>query len=308
MKKYLFAAIFAAVFTVPAFSQLTEGAEEDSVVIVVDENYVPEVIESERAEIQDLLAGASASTIVYDDNCGSVIYKTDYGKYGFINIRTSKKILFENQDFIELTDITGCGLAEGIITKKGNRIAAFSTKGDLLIPEIDADGVVQIMRNPFKTTSTNTWGYAIVKRGDDLYAVNTAGNMHMLEMDKCAFIVNIIIGYKGDDIYVYTPDGSETEERVFNINDKGVEYLEVEILETNGHGRYEYEGTKYNNITPGLVVKKGSIYTLYPGGDKLSVHKSGNVLIGKTGSKKVIFSPPYSIAMNAKAAIAAMTE
>jgi len=305
MKKYVVVALFAAIFTVPAWCQYTDAEEaEDSVVVVIDEDYVPELLESERVQIQNLLARASAKSIVYNDECGSVIYKNGANKYGYINIRTSKQMLFEGMDFIELVDITGCGLADGILVKNANKIAVYTTNGAVLIPEVEADGLVDVMRNPFKTTSTNYWGYAIVKSGDEFYATSTKGELHELDLDRVAFGVNIIMGYKGDDIYVYNPDESEKPERIFNTNDD-VEYVEVEILETQGHGRYDYEGTKYNDITPGLVVKKGLNYLLYPGAKKLIVHKSGDVLVGKVGTKKVIFSPFYTPANVAKVAIIA---
>lgn len=289
MKKYLFAALFAAVFSVPAFSQT--DAEEDSMMVVVDENYIPEISSNERAEIHELLVSASAQRIVYDDDCGSLIFKNEAGKYGYINIRTSKKLLFTEQDFIEIVDITGCGLADGVIVQKGGKIEVCSPKGDIIIPSVEADAIIEVMRNPFKTTQNYIWGYAIFKRGSEFFATNTAGTVKNLDVEKCEFGVNMIFASKGDDIYVYTPDTSEKPEFVFNLKDKGVEYTEVEVLETQGQGRYDYDGKKYNNITPGVVVKKGMSYTLYPGAQKLTVHKSGSMLIGKAGSKKVVFSP-----------------
>ena len=309
MKKMLFAAILAAFFTAPAWCQTNDTAEKDSVEVIIDEDYTPELFEPERASIKNMLEELGAQRIIYDDNFGSIIFKAKNGKYGYINIRTQQQLLFNDMDYIEIVDITGCGLAEGILVQKDGMLGVYTLVGNALIPMVPAESLVAAMRNPFKTSSTFTWGYAIVKNGDVFMAVSTKGEPVPLNLERCAFGINIIMGSIGDDIYVYTPDGSKHEEFVFNISENDVEFVEVEILETEGLGRYDYEGTKYNNITPGLVVKRGHNYTLYPGGQKLSVQKkANNLLIGKADSKKVIFSAPLSKASDALTIISAWSE
>ena len=309
MKKFLFAAVFVAICTVPAWCQYTDMEDaEDSTVVMVSEDYIPELTNTERSELKSLLNENAATNIVYDDNSGCIIYKSANKKYNYLNVRTQQKILFKDMDNIELVDITGCDLEDGVAVTKDCEIGVYTLKGDLLIPMVPADSLITVVKNPFKTNSHSTWGYAIMKRDDELYAVDTKGIPYILEMDECAFGVNIILGYKGDNVYVYTPDGSTEQEFVFNASEKDTEFVEVEILETSGAGRYEYDDAKYANISPGLVVKKGLNYTLYPGGQKLSVHKNAGLMIGKAGTKKVIFTPKYDKATQIKPIITAWAE
>ena len=231
-------------------------------------------------------------TIVDEDQKGSYIFRQPNGKYAFYNIPLCPLALYSNKDNIKFININNDSTFLGLLIKSGKKLEICSTLNDAIIPPTLADTILTVLINPFKSKKGQSYGYAVLKYNNSYYAVATNGICHKLSMGKVYIKSNLIFGYKDGNILFYTPDGSTQEEVVFDASNLDVKYTEVNILETIGKGRYSYAGVKYSNISPGLVVKKGHHYTLYPQGKKLHVKKISNEeMIGTVDSQKVYFSP-----------------
>lgn len=260
---------------------------EDFYSTIPAEMLVPTLNEIEQDEVNEILM-SNAKSVLYDDGCGHIIYRQADSRYGYVNIRMHKLPMLTDLDSILFIDFNEKEM--GILAKSGEELAVYTYEGVLLIPPVKADEVIKVVKNPYKCGNGRNFGYAIIKSEDRLYAVDTNGKRHLLDMDKVLMENNLIFGYKGDDIAIYTTDGSEKEEVIITALDKDVEFEEVEILSTAGHARYSYIDTKYNDITPGVVIKKKNQYWLYPGEEKLHVKKlEKGELLGLGVNKKVFF-------------------
>lgn len=250
----------------------------------------PPLMEQEQHALRKLLM-PNCREIIYDDDRGRVIYKQANGRYGYISIRFFSMPVVTDKDEITLMSYPGMQNKPYLLVKDSASLSVYTYDGYMLIPPIKADSLISVSKNTFKSVRRANYGYALYEYEGKLYTVNTKGNCHLLEMERPVLRNNLIYGYKNDSIYVYDTDTSLFEEGICSQTDEKTVYAEVEVLDMSNHVRYEYEGIKYGNITPGIVIKKNRNYYLYPGNKKLKIKEINKTeLVGTSKKKKVIFS------------------
>jgi len=294
MKKLLLAACVVA-FAIGVYAQHT---------VVTDELPVETYFTDEEQSYLGSFVNNPEYVVIHNDRNGHLICKDSLGKFLYVNVRFKNHPIICGADEVSFVDISGYEAMYGVKVKKGDSISVYTDEYDLIIPSTKADTLISVICNEFKSKRGKPWGYALFKKDNIYYTACTSGIIKKFNVERAYMGKNIVLGCRGDSIFCISPEGLDAEEFVFDKYSFDTQYAEVAVLDTVQHARYSYYGRKYGDITPGLLVRKGQHYTLYPGAQKLHVKKMDKgAFIGTVGNNKVFFSNFFNEAIHAQMTI-----